>query len=121
MKKSHPLRFGAPLLLALGLCLFIGTGLAGLAQDAVQPPVAEKIKKELTIHGQTRIDNYYWLNERTNPKVIDYLKAENAYADAMMKSTEALRKSSTASSSAGSSRPTCPSPLRQWVLVLYAR
>jgi len=92
MKKSHPLRFGAPLLLALGLCLFIGTGLAGLAQDAVQPPVAEKIKKELTIHGQTRIDNYYWLNERTNPKVIDYLKAENAYADAMMKSTEALQE-----------------------------
>jgi oligopeptidase B len=47
-------------------------------QQAPQPPAAKKIRKELRIHGQTRVDDYYWLNERTNPKVIDYLKAENA-------------------------------------------
>ena len=35
--------------------------------DEIQPPVAEKIKKELTIHGDTRIDYYYWLKERENP------------------------------------------------------
>ena len=45
----------------------------------LQPPVAEKIPKNLEIHGDTRIDNYYWLNERENPKVIDYLNAENTY------------------------------------------
>jgi oligopeptidase B len=47
--------------------------------ENVTPPKAEKITKELTIHDDTRIDNYYWLNEKENPKVIDYLKAENAY------------------------------------------
>jgi oligopeptidase B len=45
----------------------------------IKPPVAKKIPKELTIHGDTRIDNYYWLNERENQEVIDYLNAENEY------------------------------------------
>jgi oligopeptidase B len=61
-------------------------------QEAPQPPRAEKIRKELMVHGQTRIDDYYWLNERSNPKVIDYLKAENAYTDTMMKPTEPLQE-----------------------------
>lgn len=51
------------------------------------PPIAEKIPKELTIHGDTRVDNYYWLNERENPKVVAYLEAENAYKDAVLKHT----------------------------------
>ena len=45
----------------------------------------------MTIHGHTRVDNYYWLNERENPEVIDYLKAENAYVKEMMKRTEPLQ------------------------------
>ena len=56
------------------------------------PPMAEKIAKELTVHEHKRIDNYYWLNERDNPAVIDYLKAENTYTDAMMKHTETLQE-----------------------------
>ncbi len=47
-------------------------------------PAAKKIPKELTIHGDTRIDEYYWLNERENPEMIAYLEAENAYKDNMM-------------------------------------
>jgi len=42
-------------------------------------PFAKKIEKKLKIHGDVRIDNYYWLNERENPEVIKYLKAENEY------------------------------------------
>ena len=42
-------------------------------------PKAERIEKKLAIHGDERIDNYYWLNEKENPKVIDYLNAENDY------------------------------------------
>ena len=61
-------------------------------QELPQPPLAEKIKKELTIHGHTRSDPYYWLNERANPKVIDYLKAENAYTNAVMKPTFMLQE-----------------------------
>ena len=57
-----------------------------------KPPVAEKIKKELTIHGDTRIDNYYWIRERENTKVIDYLNAENAYTDSIMAHTKDFQK-----------------------------
>jgi oligopeptidase B len=54
-------------------------------------PSLKKIPHEMTIHGHTRVDNYYWLKERENPEVIDYLKAENAYLEAMMKHTEPLQ------------------------------
>ena len=47
----------------------------------IKPPKAKKIKKVLTKHGDRRIDNYYWLNERNNPEVIQYLKAENRYTE----------------------------------------
>ena len=57
-----------------------------------EPPVAEKIPQELTLHGHTRIDNYYWLNQRDNPKLIEYLEAENAYKDSVLKHTEALQE-----------------------------
>lgn len=55
------------------------------------PPVAKKIEKKLTAHGHTRTDSYYWLNQRDNAEVIDYLNAENAYTEAVMKHTEGLQ------------------------------
>jgi oligopeptidase B len=58
----------------------------------VKPPVAKKIAKELTIHGDTRIDNYYWMNNREDPEVIAHLEAENAYKDSVMKHTEPLQE-----------------------------
>lgn len=61
-------------------------------KELPMPPKAEKIKHELTAHGHRRIDNYYWLNERENPKVIDYLNAENAYTKAVMEHTESFQK-----------------------------
>ena len=60
--------------------------------DTIMAPIATKIKKELSIHGHVRIDPYYWLNERENPKVLDYLKAENEYAKAKLEHTEALQQ-----------------------------
>ena len=56
------------------------------------PPRADKIRKELTIHGHTRIDDYYWLNERDNPRVREYLHAENEYTSAVMKHTDGLQE-----------------------------
>ncbi len=47
--------------------------------DKIQPPVAKIVPKTLEKHGDIRIDNYYWLNERENPEVIDYLNKENEY------------------------------------------
>lgn len=61
-------------------------------QDAYPPaPTAEKIAHKLTKHGQTRIDNYYWLNQRNNAKVINYIEAENQYTNTVMKETEPLQ------------------------------
>ncbi|MCP5046635.1 MAG: S9 family peptidase [bacterium] len=65
----------------------------GKSNDPVPtPPRAEKIRKELTLHQDTRIDNYYWLNQRENPKVLEYLTAENNYLKAVMKHTEGLQE-----------------------------
>lgn len=58
----------------------------------VTPPAVEKIKKELTTNGDTRIDNYYWLNERENPKVIAYLTAENKYLDTILSPVKEFRE-----------------------------
>lgn len=58
-----------------------------------QEPVCPKIPKELSIHGDTRIDNYYWLNDREDSNVIAYLNAENAYREACMAPTKSLQES----------------------------
>jgi oligopeptidase B len=59
----------------------------------MQAPKAKKIATELFIHNDTRFDDYYWLNDRENPEVIDYLNKENEYTSEMLKSTEDLQKS----------------------------
>lgn len=56
------------------------------------PPLAKKIPKKLSIHNETRIDNYFWLNDRNNPEVIAYLEAENAYTKEVMRDTEELQQ-----------------------------
>lgn len=72
-------------------------------KDKVNPPVAEKIAKELTIHGDTRIDNYFWMKltdaqktaeipDEQTKKVLEYLKGENEYKEAVMKHTEPLQE-----------------------------
>ncbi len=63
-------------------------GSAMYQKTDIPTPVAAKVPKELTIHDDTRIDNYYWLNERENEDVISYLEAENAYKDEMMAHTK---------------------------------
>lgn len=57
-----------------------------------QAPIAKKYPKSLSIHGDTRIDDYYWLNDREDTAVINYLNAENSYREAMMQHTEAFQK-----------------------------
>ena len=74
----------------LGL-LFIVTSCEKLEESKMTPPKAKKIKKELTTHNDTRIDNYYWLRDREDPKVIKYLENENEYSDAVMKDTKKLQ------------------------------
>lgn len=55
-------------------------------------PKAKKIDKSLEIHGHQRNDPFFWLNERENPEVLQYLEEENAYCDFVMKETEDLQE-----------------------------
>jgi oligopeptidase B len=81
------------------LC-FIALVFAGTALNAqlislpkkIKAPVAAEIPHRLEKHGDTRIDEYFWLKDRKNPKVIQYLKNENKYLDQVMKPTEKLKK-----------------------------
>jgi len=57
-----------------------------------QPPMAEKKSKTTTIHGDTLVDDYFWLREKTNPAVLAHLKAEDAYTETVMKPTAALQE-----------------------------
>ncbi|RSK38756.1 S9 family peptidase [Mangrovimonas spongiae] len=52
------------------------------------PPKAKKIPKNLEIHNDVRVDNYYWLNQRDNQEVLDYLNAENDYTKKTLSHTE---------------------------------
>ena len=58
----------------------------------IQPPIAKIIPFELEKHGNVRIDNYYWLNDRENPEVIDYLNKENEYYQKSTEHTKQFQK-----------------------------
>lgn len=74
--------------------LFVMMAGCGQVQDGekAEPPIAEMHKKELIMHGDTRIDHYYWMRDRENPEVISYLEAENAYTEAMLAHTSTLQE-----------------------------
>ncbi len=57
------------------------------------PPRAKQVPHKLEIHGDTRIDPWFWLNDRDNPEVIAYLEAENAYLETQMAPEKAFRES----------------------------
>jgi oligopeptidase B len=76
MKCNHSAIAG---LLSLGLTWTVQ------ADPPDTPPVANRIEHREERHGATVIDNYFWLRDKSNPAVIEYLKAENAYTDALTK------------------------------------
>ena len=62
------------------------------AQAPTTPPIAKTIAKIDTLHGDVLTDNYFWIRNKSDPEVIKYLEAENAYTTARMKHTEALQQ-----------------------------
>tara|TARA_X000001036_G_scaffold386162_1_gene381105 strand:- start:601 stop:2655 length:2055 start_codon:yes stop_codon:yes gene_type:complete len=56
-----------------------------MKKNELVEPMAKKVDKILKMHDHERNDEFYWLNERDNQEVIDYLNAENDYRDAYMK------------------------------------
>ena len=73
-------------LLTMGILILTGCG-----PQTPEPPVADVRPHELTAHGDTRIDNYFWLNQRDDPEVLAYLKAENAYVEKVMAPVQDLK------------------------------
>ena len=59
----------------------------------IAPPVADKKTKMLEKHGDVRIDDYYWMSERDNEEVIDYLERENDYFDKLTAHTKDFQAS----------------------------
>src|SRR5437867_5415972 len=79
---SEPRRAVAVLLLAAALPTTL------LAAPA--PPVAPRVPHPVSLHGESRPDDYYWLRDKKDPKVIQYLEAENAYTDSMTAASKPL-------------------------------
>jgi len=73
--------------------LVVVAGLSGLlfADDPLKPPVAAKKTRQVTLHGETLTDDYFWVREKSDPAVAAYLEAENQYAKAIMLPTEKLQ------------------------------
>src|SRR5262249_41149930 len=80
------------LLLSLG-ALAVLAALSGVRADdkgGVKPPVARKVPHEVKIHGDTLVDNYFWMREKNNPEVLAHLEAENAHTESATKHTKPL-------------------------------
>ncbi|SHF82913.1 S9 family peptidase [Ornithinibacillus halophilus] len=59
----------------------------------MKPPVAKRINHIHELHGDVRKDEYYWLRDRDNPEVIEYLKQENQYYNEIMRPLEVKTES----------------------------
>ena len=86
-----------PFLLVLFVTCVLSVNSNVIAQSnggngAPQPPMAEKKTKTTNIHGDTLVDDFFWLREKTNPSVQAYLKAEDAFTESAMKHTAALQE-----------------------------
>src|SRR6202790_37561 len=76
-----------------GLVVGSVIGLTGADTGTLpSPPVAKKVPHITEVNGHKMEDSYFWLRDKPNPEVRAYLKAENAYTDAVMKPTEAFQK-----------------------------
>ena len=78
---------------ALAAGTLLSAGLPGAdSTEGFKPPMAKKIAKLDTVHGERRQDDYSWLREKQNPQVKAYLDAENSYTDSVMKGTEPMQE-----------------------------
>ncbi|HWK89051.1 MAG TPA: S9 family peptidase [Longimicrobium sp.] len=78
---------------AAPLCLLVLAAAPARSQPGLPPaPRAQTIPRTDTLHGDVRVDDYFWLRDRASPQVIAYLQAENAYADTAMAGTKALQE-----------------------------
>ena len=61
--------------------------------EARRPGAAPRARRHphvSNLHGGRWVDNYHWLRDRDNPRVLEYLEAENQYTETVMRPTEAV-------------------------------
>jgi oligopeptidase B len=81
-----PMKLSIFALAIVGIFFLVSCG-----PTSITAPVVEKRPHSLELHGDVRVDDYYWLRDRTNPEVLSYLEAENTYTDQIMAATQALQ------------------------------
>ena len=93
MLKAERSQYRAVLLVALAAGAG-GAVIPATAAEPAKPPVAQPRPHEMTLHGHTRVDEYYWLRDdtRKNPDMLAFLQGQNAYAEAVLAPTKALRE-----------------------------
>ncbi len=81
------------------------------------PPKAKRIPHAMTLHGDTRIDNYFWLrdDERSRPEVLDYLREENEYGQQVMATQRSLQERVLKRLLTVSRRAKSPRPTAKWL------
>ena len=84
MHRSFPLFF-------LFLLIVSGCRQEAATDTAVGPPVAKKVAHAFDEFGSERVDPFYWLNDPTDPEVIQHLEQENAYCEQQLAHTQALQ------------------------------
>src|SRR5215203_158860 len=95
LRRSPAMQHGSLASSLFATVLALATASAAVCQTAPPaPPVARTVAKVDTLHGEVRIDPYFWIRDdrRAEPKVIGYLEAENRYTEASMRHTEGLQK-----------------------------
>jgi oligopeptidase B len=86
---EEEMKVSVPVLIVAVVC---GVIIISCSPGTPVPPMAEKVPHQLEMHGDVRVDDYYWLRERTNPEVLAYLEAENSYTSSMMAATETFQE-----------------------------
>ncbi len=78
-------RYKMPMRLSFSVLLLVVCSRAAVAQSPPQPPVAAQHEHISVWHGEKVNDPFFWLREKSNPAVIKYLEAENAYTESLTK------------------------------------
>lgn len=81
-----------PALIIAIIILMLVSGCTMKENELNSAPMAAIVPHEMTIHGHTRTDNYFWMNDRENPEVIKYLEEENTYTENVLADTKQFQE-----------------------------
>ena len=90
--KNFPFRFFFTVVYSVTFVLGCNSNHKNMPNSNISPPVADVVPYQHKIHNHIRIDPYYWLNQRDNPEVLDYLDRENDYYQKMTVHTQSLQQ-----------------------------